>query len=153
MLECRYFFKNVFTSAPLPSDTIIYAFLCVSILLDQSSSSIHYNVICALCLKLSVFSSRSKYIPRLACPRLISADSEERLHTYQAPNRQCPGVTSVHVQYMCRRLCAENSFYSSTQSLGQQHRLSFILCRLQFTAVSRKETLILKEVQVVNNSL
>lgn len=58
-----------------------------------------------LCLKC-LFCERSKYIPSLACPRLISADSQGRTHTYPAHRRPCPGGTAEHAAHMCRRLCA-----------------------------------------------
>lgn len=113
-------------SATLTSYNVIYAFLCVDMFLDYLNSSIHYNVMGALSLKLSVFSMGGKYIPRLACPGLISADSEESLHTYQTTNRQCPRVTLVHVQYVCRRLCVENNVYSSVLGLATQTHICML---------------------------
>lgn len=61
-----------------------------------------------LCLKC-LFCERSKYIPSLACPRLISADSQGRTHTYPAHRRPCPGghcqAHSAHVPTtLCRHL-------------------------------------------------
>lgn len=80
----------------------------------------HDNLFCALCLSVKwgfFFFSRSKYIPRLACPGLISADSEETLPTKHLIDN-APGVTSVHVQYMCRRLCVGNGFLQLSPVLG-----------------------------------
>lgn len=43
-----------------------------------------------------------------------------------------PGVTPVHVQYMCRRLCVENNVYSSAQSLVTTQTL---ICSMFLRAV------------------
>lgn len=80
---------------------IVYSYLSIWRWISQIPA---YIIMWFVVFVWSVCSTRSKYIPQLACPGLISADSEERMHTCQAPSRQCPGVTSVHVQYMCRRI-------------------------------------------------